>query len=269
MRPERRESLIGAKAGGAVIWFISLMALEYIGALVSELLAIILVVAGTYAYTRMTGCSIAGKIGFGMGCVMAAPLLVYYSVIMLISGAKGDISAFLLPALTAGICEELIFRAVPISYIIHGCSGRITDRFRLVLVCVTAALWALAHIANYIGTGEIQLASTNMQNIAAVVHSSATNAATNAATTSATNAQLIIMLLQIISAFGAGILYAAIFIKCGNILPTILIHIAGNLAGYMRIADGMTAQPTEVIIVSITSAALGIMYLLYAKEKKQ
>jgi len=116
-------------------------------------------------------------------------------------------------AIKAGVCEEVTFRALPISI-----SMRSSDNKKCIViaVAVSSVLFGVTHSLNVLGGGD-----------------------------------LFGMILMVVRTFGVGVLYAAIFLRTGNILITIAMHAFHDYIAFLPFL-GSTDVTTHAVSSLIT-----------------
>ena len=171
----------------------------------------------------------------GLGILLA--IIVPDIIIMLVT--KGNYAAPTLTtlhtSLMAGVTEEIIFRAVPVSYGMR----QIKESKKIPMVLVTSTLiFALFHATNIF-------------------------AGANAQAT----------LIQVFSTFGAGAVMCALFLRSGSILPSMMLHFLYDVYALMN-ADSVSesgimaeALGTRDIVCNIVIFAVEIGLVLFLLRK--
>ena len=162
-------------------------------------------------------------IGFALLFVIIVP----DCFIMLVTGGHfaAPTLTSVLTALMAGTTEEVIFRAVPASYAMR----QYNEEKKIPFVAVfTAVLFSLVH---------------------------ATNIFAGAAVSST--------IAQLFSALGTGLLLCAIYLRCGNIIPSMIIHFLYDVYALMN-ADSVTE--TGIMANGLSARDIFINVLLFVIE---
>ena len=142
-------------------------------------------------------------------------------------------------SLQAGITEEIWFRAIPIAYLIR--AWRFDEKKIPVIAVITAALFALTHAGNVLAGAPVK--ST---------------------------------VFQVACCFCSGIVAAAVYIRCGSILPCMVLHFLQDFVALLNTASvSESGVMTEIsftpdiifdCVVSPILLAIGIYYLRKAKR---
>lgn len=164
---------------------------------------------------------------------MGLDILLSVLSIMSLNGRPPGISMILLAAV-AGICEETAFRGLPISV-----AMRRRDKRAIVTAVLTSSLcFSLIHVTNlFMGAG------------------------------------LIPTLVQVLMAFGMGVFTAAVYLRTGNLLITIVWHFVHDYIAFWNFSDINESGIMESIapvdaILSLSSALIffmGGIFLLKGK----
>lgn len=119
--------------------------------------------------------------------------------------------SFLPPSLMAGICEEIIFRALPLSVMMYSYKQR-SAVFPLAL---TSAFFGICHLSNLFA-----------------------GAATG------------ITLLQVVTASFTGLFMGALYLKTGNLLLSVFLHTAHDFISFWQIggAEALTFEVTPLVL---------------------
>ena len=117
-------------------------------------------------------------------------------------------------SLMSGLCEETAFRAVPLSFLMR---GNPSDRRIPAALLFSAVCFALIHLTNLLAGADP--GST---------------------------------LVQTAAAMGIGLLFGAVFLRCGSLWPTVVLHTANNLLGLLNASD----QAGGLLVGGISGAML-------------
>ena len=135
----------------------------------------------------------------------------------------GGILRALCLGLGPGIMEEAAFRGLPGSNLLR--LWREEEKLPAVAV-LTAALFGLVHVANaFSGAG-----------VAAV-------------------------LVQAVYSFGAGVVFAAVYLRTGNLLPAILVHTLVDFTAFLNGHAMVELPPVTAVTLGLVFAALGLYYI--------
>lgn len=133
------------------------------------------------------------RLGFGLNVTGYAFLILELAWILAAKEFRPPPFASFAISLNAGLVEETIFRAIPVSYMMRFCK----DEKRIPAAAVVSAIaFGLFHLLNII----------------------------EGATVGGT-------INQIIFSFGLGLFHAAVFLRCGNIVPCFFLHTMIDLVG--------------------------------------
>lgn len=131
-------------------------------------------------------------------------------------------------SLSAGICEETIFRFVLITYLVRNIKDERKSPF---IVGITALLFGVMHGANVINGGDVGKC-----------------------------------VLQMISATFIGVFFGAVFIRCKNIVPLIILHTLHNLIVFSAFPNTATAIQSSDIFYAIISVFYLIIGICLVKK---
>ena len=211
--------VVGMIGGAAMIMGYAAYWLMPVGGLVSAGMAFLaLLIHKCWFRPEFSGCLTRRYFGLGLAFVAAD---IVYAVVGLFTepcSMAGLTLNNLTMALAAGVTEEVIFRAVPGSYLMR--QWREEKKIPVVML-LTAAVFGLIHATNL-----------------------------------AYGADLGATVVQILGAFGIGVLYAAAFLRTGNIWPCMLIHFLHDVLAFLAteaIQNGIqvTALATVDVVVSL------------------
>ena len=133
-------------------------------------------------------------------------------------------------SLMAGISEEIAFRGIPGSYLMR--QWREEGKIPVVML-LTSVLFSLLHAANlFVG------------------------------------AALVSTLLQLLVSFGIGMLFCAVFLRTGSLLPCMLIHIAHDVISFLNVvaySDGVITAEMDALswLLNLGPAILMVGLALY------
>lgn len=178
------------------------------------------------------------KLGFKLGIIF----IVYWITIVPLEFAVSD-AVFGAPtigsifmAIMAGTSEEVAFRGLPISYLMRQWRE---EKHVLAALILPAVFFGLVHMSNIIAGG----------NPGSVV-------------------------VQTISAVGIGVLFGAIYLRCGNLLITMILHSIHDIIAFMDVSgvkDGIVVGSIGVdsvidLCVTIVMAIIGFWLIRPSKR---
>ena len=117
-------------------------------------------------------------------------------------------------SLMSGLCEETAFRAVPLSFLMR---GNPSNRRIAAALLFSAVCFALVHLTNLLAGADP--GST---------------------------------LVQTAAALGIGLLFGAVFLRCGSLWPTVALHVTNNLLGLLNASN----QEGGVLISGVNAMML-------------
>lgn len=125
-----------------------------------------------------------------------------------------------LGSLSAGICEEILLRAVPISFMIAG--FKFKEKRIPLIVFLTAAVFGASHFMNL------------------------------------SSQELSVTVLQVLCAFAVGMLFGAAYMCSGDILPVMFMHFIHDVVNFMNPVT--TSEGGAMINVFDASTAFDIVF---------
>lgn len=130
-------------------------------------------------------------------------------------------------ALMAGIGEEVTFRALPISIAMRNSDNK---KCIVIAVAVSSFLFGIFHSLNALAGGDV-----------------------------------LTVTLMVIRTFGKGVLYAAIFLRTGNILITIVMHVFHDYIAFFAALGSTDVTPRAVTVLnSVVLIAYTIITVIVA-----
>ena len=174
-----------------------------------------------------------------LGLILVCPDLLMIIINIINPGFTINVSPMvlistILAGLAIGFSEEIMFRGIVVSYLMKVFRN---SKSILIIVIVSALTFGIMHSLNAI-IGD-PLEDT---------------------------------LLQVFYCFATGILYAAVYLRTGNLWPTIILHSIGDITGFLCtgvVNDGFLATiNTLIIICSIISIAIGLYYVRPSKHEE-
>ena len=216
--------LVPQLIGGLADMFLKLYIPHYeLGLMIAILAALYL-----WRYTKRRKMSIIKMSGrtAKMAAIFLLPQIIniIVSAVQFATGERifgGFTFQVLILSLMAGISEEVAFRAVPISYIMREKPKKSTIPLA---AFITSLFFGAIHLTNMVGGVTFQMAA-----------------------------------YQSISAFCAGMLYVAVFLRTKSILPTMICHFTNDVVGLMD--AGNTAGG---LITSVTFTYLEYIDMVFA-----
>ena len=182
--------------GGFIQVFLSIVSPEkaWIGNIVGDLAAIfgaflVLSVFWRWFYPQFEGGLHGGSRILkwtGVGLLVCAAMLVVQLVTVPLSDLAFPSIVRIFAALTAGICEEIVYRGIVTSYLMRQWRG---ENKILPVILFSSAIFGLIHMLNLTA-----------------------------------GAPLVTTIFQVINAFAIGTLLCALFVRSGNLLPGIVMH---------------------------------------------
>ncbi len=134
----------------------------------------------------------------------------------------GNVGAALLLGLQPGICEEIMYRIIPIAFVMK---SRKRDRLTIPVIIFTSLLFGLRHGVNaFYG------------------------------------ADLVTTLFQVLYATGTGFLFAAIYVRTGDIWITMVLHSITDFIYFL----GAEAQSGGGVLTQGTNFSDAVIMLIYA-----
>lgn len=184
--------------------------------------------------------------GKGWNNKMIIPFIVVWALDIIFGCIFGEFSSsafslsMVMMSITAGLTEESWFRLIPISLMLRKNNS---EKAIIVSLIVSAAVFGLMHLTN-----------------------------------AAMGATMGVTLVQVVSTFAAGILFGALYIRSGSILPSMILHGVHDFICFMDVsmtdANGtVIAEVTSRLIISETITAVAeiiiAVYLLRPSVRKE
>lgn len=183
------------------------------------------------------GCIKSDKMGLGF--LICLPVLILGVIGLIITKCTTDHQLGftvrgIVTSLYAGICEEIVFRAVPVAHMMR-CYD---DEKKLpIVVILTAALFSATHAMNLFS-----------------------------------GADKFYTLIQLLHTFAVGILYGAAYLRCGSIVPCIVLHFINDVIAFLdlsQFSDGGVFSDgsmltTADIVTGIVSVIVFVVVGIYA-----
>lgn len=228
---------------------------EVIGNIVMILIAMLLFAAFRIFYKNSLPTERASAKVVVKGILLGWPLLILpaigliFSIFLAGSGqvelslSLGYIAKSLLIALEAGICEELIFRGIPFANMMRVNKDQ-------------------KHIIKYVILSSLLFGGIHLINLTA-------------------GAGLAATLSQVVAGLGMGMTFAALYFRCGSILPGIILHTITDFAAFLSAAFSAGADaesigilqssgnPVNEIFKAIIMVAIFGGYALFLLRKKK
>lgn len=177
-----------------------------------------------------------------LGCKLSIIMVAYWVISFALTFAVSDykfaaptISSICL-AIMAGTSEEVAFRGLPLSYLMRQWKD---EKHIPIALLFTSAVFGIIHLINVIAGG----------NPGSVV-------------------------MQTITAFGAGIIFGAIYLRSGNLLVTIILHILQDIIAFTdagNVKDGIVVGSVNIgtYIDVVLTAILAIIGLWLIRPSKR
>ena len=190
-----------------------------------------------YLYFRREYKGVLKKRNLVSGLLMMAPVLAVGftgSVISWIQFGTAGILLALLRSSAAGFGEEVMFRGLGVANFMRTIKS---EKQIMIIFWLSSLVFGLAHMGNV-------------------------NAGAN----------VMVSLLQSLSAIGIGMFYVAIYLRTGNLWPTIIAHMCTDFLEFIRADVGGTGGTMVTIGIgdwfSVASGVLGGIYGLYLVSHK-
>ncbi len=190
-----------------------------------------------YLWFRSEYKGVLNKTGLVKGLILVAPILAIScvgSVISWIQFGTASVLLALLRALAPGFGEEVMFRGLGVANFMRTVND---EKKIMVIFWLSSLVFGVAHMGNITG-----------------------------------GANIIVSIVQSLAAVGIGMFFGAVYIRTGNLWPTIIAHTITDFMEFVR-ADVGGAGGTMVTIgigdwFSVTAGIVGGIYGLYLMSSK-